>query len=274
MPKTWSTFLAGTVAAVFALPAIAAEPCAKSADRTARLDVAGATKALITAGAGELKVKGEPGRTQLQADGKACASTDAALEQIQLESRREGSTLILKTVMPDGGEMLRYARLDLTVVLPDTLEVSIEDSSGDFSLQTVRSAQLTDSSGDLEVRDIAGDLTITDSSGDIDIARVTGNVSVSDSSGGLEIEEIKGAVRIPVDSSGNIQIERAGSVHIITDSSGDISIEQIVGDVLVDNDSSGDIDVTEVGGKFAVGNDGSGTIRQQKVAGPVSLPRR
>jgi len=272
--KTWSMYLAGAFSALFALPALSAEPCLKSAARTAQLEAAGATKAVITAGAGELRVRGERGRAQLQADGQACGSSQAVLDQIQLESRREGATLIIKTVLPEGGVSDGYARLDLTVVLPDNLEVSIEDSSGPFALQNVRSAVLTDSSGDLEIRDIAGDLTVTDSSGQIEIARVGGNLSVNDGSGDLAIDEVRGEVRIPVDSSGNIRIRRAGSVHIVTDSSGDISIAQVLGDVLVDNDSSGDIAVTQVGGKFTVSNDGSGSIRQQNVAGAVSLPAR
>jgi DUF4097 and DUF4098 domain-containing protein YvlB len=275
--KPWSMILAGACS-VFALPALSAAPCAESATRNAQLDAKGATKAVIAAGAGELKVKGEPGRTQLQADGQACASSKPVLEQIRLESRREGDTLFIKTVFPEqsvlanAGVSNAYARLDLTVLLPDTLDVNIQDTSGSFSVQNVRSAVLADSSGDLEVRDIAADLTVTDSSGEINIAGVAGNLSVTDSSGDVDIERVKGAVRIPVDSSGDIQVKDVGSVHILTDSSGDIDIQQIRGDVLIDNDSSGDIEVSDVGGKLVVSNDGSGKIRQQKVAGTVSLP--
>jgi len=273
MPVKASTFLAAAIAVGFALPGLSAGACPNSAARSAQLDAAGATKVVITAGAGELKVSGERGRTQLQANGQACGSTQALVDQIQLASRRDGGMLIIQAIPPKSG-MSDGAALDLTVMLPDTLEVSIEDSSGDLVLQNVQSAVLTDSSGDLEVRDVAGDLTINDSSGEIEIARVAGNLSVNDSSGDVEIEAVKGAVRIPVDSSGSIQIKNAGSVHIITDSSGDISIEQVQGDVLVDNDSSGDIVVADIGGKFTVSNDGSGSIRLQHVAGAVSLPSR
>jgi len=272
MRSTACAHLAALLTAVCALPANA-EDCNKEAARNLQLDANGATKVAIAAGAGELQIKGERGRNQLTVKGTACASNQDLLEKIQLEGRRDGDTLIVKAVLPDADGFLGYARLDLNIALPDSIELTVTDSSGDTTIDNVRALALTDSSGDVEIRGVSGDASVTDSSGDLEIQRVGGGVTLTDSSGDIEVEQVTGAVTIDVDSSGGIRIDRAGAVHILTDSSGDIDIENVQGDVLIDTDTSGDIEVAEVRGKFTVGNDGSGAIRQRNVAGEVSVPR-
>ena len=266
------------LATAFAGHAMAADWCKFSADKPAvTLDAAGARKIAIGAGAGDLKVRGVSGQASVIASGRACASSEKLLAEIQLETRREGDTVYVKTVLPetDGVGMIfnHYATLDLTVSVPSTVAIQLEDSSGDTDLKDVQSAVVADGSGDLAISNVAGDLEVTDSSGDIEIHKVGGNLSVKDSSGDMEIEDVKGSVLIPVDSSGDIHVARVtGGVHIVNDSSGEIVINHVKQDVTIDSDSSGDISVDDVGGNFTVGNDGSGDIHHGKVAGHVSLP--
>jgi DUF4097 and DUF4098 domain-containing protein YvlB len=266
------------VAASLGLTAIAQadDDCRHSAERSVSVDAAGITKIVVGAGAGDLKVRGQPGLSQVQAKGQACASKDDLLAKIQIESRREGSTLYLKTLMPtfEEGSFFSnsYATLDLAVQVPDSAAIDLEDSSGDLELSRVKSAIVADSSGDIEIEDIAGDLDVSDSSGDIEIERIAGNLKVKDSSGDMQLREIQGQVEIPIDSSGEINIVQAGAVHIHQDTSGEIVIRRVNRDVRIDTDSSGDIDVAEIGGNFSVGTDGSGGIRQVKVVGTVELP--
>jgi hypothetical protein len=247
-------------------------PCAKEATRNAQLDTAGATKIIILARSGDLRVKGERGRTQLVAMGDACASSQDLLDNIQLESRRDGNTITVSAVVPEAVGFIGYARLDLKIALPDSIELSVEDSSGDTDIDDVGALALTDSSGDLEVHGVHGNLKVNDSSGDIRIERVNGGVVLDDSSGDIEVDQVSGTVTINADSSGGIEINNVGGVHIFTDSSGDISIHKVKADVLIDNDSSGDISVADVGGKFTVSADSSGSIRHERVAGAVSVP--
>lgn len=253
-----------------------ADDCRHGADRSASIDAAGARRLVIGAGAGDLKVTGKGGQTQVRATGKACASNDELLERIQIQTRREGDTVYVRTLMPDDGmlSMNRHAWLDLTLTVPDSLIVELEDSSGDLDLSNVKSAVVADGSGDAEIEDIHGDLKVSDSSGDLEIERVSGNVRVTDSSGDLNIEHVDGDVDIPVDSSGDIHIERARSVHIRNDSSGEIVVRQVAGDVAIDSDSSGDISVADIGGNFTVGVDGSGSIRHERVGGKVQIPAK
>ncbi|HEY5806408.1 MAG TPA: hypothetical protein VIT67_00480, partial [Povalibacter sp.] len=148
----------------FVTAAQASDGCQHEADRSATLDAAGAHKVVIGTGAGDLEVRGAPGQTRLQATGRACASSEELLGQIQLQSRRDGDTLYLKAVMPEtnGFNFNHRATLDLKVTLPDSIAVELEDSSGDVELENVQSAIVSDTSGDLDVENVRGNLQIAD----------------------------------------------------------------------------------------------------------------
>ncbi len=255
----------------------ASDGCAHAADRSARLDTQGVRSIVITAGAGDLKIRGSD-TNALAATGRACASNEELLSGIQLDTRREGDTLHLTARTPEtDGNLLtlsRYARMNLDVSLPNSIAIEVNDGSGDTEIANVASARVTDGSGDLEIKHVSGDLDVTDSSGELEIEHVDGNVTVRDSSGDLEIDHVRGAVLIEVDSSGDIHIAEVGSVHIRNDSSGEIVAQRVKGDVTIDNDSSGDIRVEDVAGNFTVGADGTGSIRHERVGGRVQIPQR
>ena len=117
------------------------------------------------------------------------------------------------------------AIMDLEIELPAGVTVTVYDSSGDMKVKGLASAEITDSSGSIDVSDIAGSVVIPkDSSGDIYMERV-------------------GAVTIQIDSSGDISVEDAASVTIANDTSGEIVLSDIRGDVLIGNDSSGRISI-------------------------------
>lgn len=257
-----------------------ADSCKYSAERKTDADAAPVRKVVLGAGAGDLVVRGEEGMSGFSARGRACASSQALLDEIQIEVRREGDTVYLKTLLAqtDDGVIFgftRYAYLDLTVSVPRSVEISLEDSSGDLELSGVSQAAVIDSSGDQTLRDIGGDLDVIDSSGELRIERVAGRLRLKDSSGDIEVDDVKGDVEVTVDSSGEIGMKRIqGGVHILTDGSGDIRLSDVQRDVTIDVDTSGDIDVDRVGGSFTVGADGSGGISHDRVVGAVRLPER
>jgi hypothetical protein len=253
-----------------------AEDCEHTAHRTANQAGPDIQRVVVEARAGDLVVRGGSGR-DVTVDGKACASTANLLADIQLEIRRDGDTVYVRTVMPDisGGMfgITRYAYLDLTVGVPKTATVKIDDSSGDMHVNDVQAANISDSSGDQTVERIAGDLEVEDSSGEIKIVDVGGGLRLRDSSGDVDIDKVQGDVKVTVDSSGDLDIRRVtGGVHILSDSSGEIEIADVKRDVIIDEDSSGSIRVTDVGGNFEVGSDGSGGIRYERVTGSVRVP--
>lgn len=228
--------------------------CKFSADRRGSIDTTGVESVEILARAGDLTVRPATGAT-LSAGGRACASSQAFLDQTQLHVRRSGNAIQVYVQVPDDmkGIGTFYASLDLQVQVPAGLPVQVTDSSGDMTLDGVRVVRVQDSSGDILALRMAADLEIEDSSGDI------------------RVEDATGAVRVS-DSSGDIVIRGARSVSIPRDSSGDIVIDRVAGNVTIDQDSSGDIMVSGVGGNVDLLADGSGQVRVTGVKGTVRLP--
>lgn len=275
-----NTFTAVAVGSAFLACALAvpayANDCAHTTHRTANSAGPGIERVVVEAGAGDLVVRGGESR-DVKVDGRACASSTELLDGIKLEIRRDGDTVYLRTVLPDLSDGLlgftRHAYIDVSVDVPKTATLKVEDSSGDMRVSNVQGAVISDSSGDQTVEHIAGDLDVSDSSGEIKIADVAGGLRLRDSSGDVDVDRVQGDVLVTVDSSGELDIRHVtGGVHIVSDSSGDIELQDIKRDVIIDDDSSGGILVRDVGGNFTVGSDGSGGIHYERVAGTVRVP--
>lgn len=255
------------------------DDCKFTADRAGGVDAKGVEKVIIRAGAGDLKVLGPANATRIEARGVACAAKQDLLDQTQVSVRREGNTVYVETNLPQDGNGWSlmnndYAYINLGVALPSNLPVEAIDSSGDAAFEDLAALQLQDSSGDLDIRRIAGLVEVNDSSGDLDIENV-GSARVSDSSGDVEIDDVRGGVDIDQDSSGDIRILKAGgSVRVRQDSSGSIRIEDVRGNVDVESDSSGDIYAGRVSGNFTVRDDGSGSIDHDAITGRVDVPNK
>ena len=230
--------------------------CKFTAERATSVDTSGATRIEIVARAGDLALR--PSTTKvLAANGRACASSEEILSQINVEARRNGDVVRVYVEVPDPLEGFGnvYALIDLGIAVPAGIPVTLTDSSGDMTIDDVQVERLTDSSGDIIARNLPADVEIGDSSGDIRVENAAGRVQVTD-------------------SSGDIVIEGAREVVIPSDSSGSIRITRISGDVRIDNDSSGDVSVAEIGGAFELTADSSGDVTVSDVKGQVSLPEK
>lgn len=254
-----------------------AQECRFSSDRAANFSGT-IKKVVISAGEGSLKVSGAA--AGVSAKGRACASAEALLSKITLESRREGEIVYLTVVIGSAGmknmfSLNKYASLDLDITVPKSAQLKITDSSGDIELSDVGPTELSDDSGDLLLKNINGDLDVTDESGEMRIMSVAGRLTVNDSSGGIDIEDVRSDVKIALDGSDDISIAKVtGNVDIVEDGSGDISVREVTGNVVVAKDGSGDIRVTEVTGKFSVIQDTSGEILHDHVRGSVRMPAK
>jgi len=256
-----------------------ADDCEFTAQRQGKIDIGDATKISITARAGEFELVGVKGAKEISGSGRACASSQAWLDEIQIHTRREGDTVFLNVGIPDTDKVKvswgnNYATLDLKVTVPDNIAVTAIDSSGEASVSNLASLDMTDSSGELRITDIAGDLIVRDSSGELRIKNV-GSVKLNDSSGDIEIDGVAKDVHVEVDSSGSMDIERVkGNVIIDQDSSGDIEIADVGGEVRIDTDSSGGVSVRRVEGGFSLGRKSSGDVQTADVKGAVNIPNR
>jgi DUF4097 and DUF4098 domain-containing protein YvlB len=255
------------------------DDCKFTADRAEGVDARGVEKVVIRAGAGALKVLGPANATRIEARGVACAAKQDLLDNAQISVRREGNTVYVETNLPQDGNgwsFMRndYAYMNLGVALPSSLPVEAIDSSGEAAFEDLAALNLQDSSGNVDIRRVAGLVDVTDSSGDLVLENV-GSVRISDSSGEVRIQDVRGGVDIDEDSSGDIRVLRTGgSVHVRQDSSGNIRIEDVRGNVDVDEDSSGDIYAAQVSGNFTVRDDGSGSIGHNAITGRVEVPQK
>ena len=251
--------------------------CELRADRAAGVDAKGIDKVVIRTGAGDMKVVGRGDAVRVEARGVACAGKQESLDQAQIVIRREGGVVYVETQLPKDDDSWKwgigdYAYIDIGIALPSGVPVEAEDSSGDAVFEDLKSLQLQDSSGDLNVTRIDGLADVNDSSGDLEI-RSAGSVRVRDSSGDIEIDDVRGDVDVVQDSSGDIRIEKvAGGVRIEQDSSGDIRVEDVKGSFVVDSDSSGSIYAENIKGDFTVSSDSSGDIEHDSIGGKVTIP--
>ena len=254
-----------------------ADDCKVSAERAGQHAIAGAKRIAITARAGSLEIKGQRGASQVTARGKACASEQKLLDLIRIELRLDGEVLRVNALMPDiaADDAPRHAQasLDLELEVPENLPVEVIDSSGEAKIDGLAALTMTDSSGELYVSRIAGDLEVTDSSGDLWIDEIGGNVRLRDSSGEVSVEDVQGDVEVEADGSGSLTFDRVGrNLTIGRDGSGDIRISNVEGDARIDSDGSGDVNVRDVGGSFTLGGKGSGEVQVAEVKGAVSIP--
>ena len=229
--------------------------CDYTAPRSASAPVAGATRIVIIARAGELRVTGARGVSEVRASGKACTSDRDMLSKMTLTATRSGSEVRIEANIPESDFWDGNRTLDFEVTVPSDIPLRIDDTSGEMTVENVGPSDIHDSSGSLHVRNVTGDLSIDDSSGEITVEHVSGHVNI-------------------VDSSGSIDVDDAGSVDIPEDGSGSVDIRHVRRDVVIGSKGSGAVSVSDVGGDFTVRHKGSGSIDYERVAGRVDIPRR
>lgn len=252
---------ARTVAAALLVVAapLSAQECRYEASRDARVVASSSDRLVLIARAGSLRVEGRPGISEVHVRGRACASDEDFLDDIRLDSERNGDMVRIEVPEMDTGGWNRgrntYARLDLVVEVPAGMRVDIDDGSGNIFVSGTGDLTIDDGSGGIEVEDIAGSVRIDDGSGEVTISNVRGEVRVDDGSGSVHIADITGDVSVD-------------------DGSGSMEIERVVGSVRIPDDGTGSIRVTDVSGDLVVRDKGNGDVRYSDVRGRVEIPQR
>lgn len=211
-------------------------------EREMTLSVAGVDELVIEAGAGTLKVKGEPGveairvHATILVDG---ADGDEAREfmsrRMKLSLERAGDSAVLVSDFQNGG-MNRGSRsgdIALEVVMPQGMALDVDDGSGSIVLE-----------------DMLGDLRLDDGSGSI-VIRGAASVDLDDGSGSIRISDVTGDVRVD-DGSGSVTIVGVGGSVSVDDASGSINFDDVAGDFRVIDDGSGSVNFSNVLGQVDV----------------------
>lgn len=224
------------LATISTLPAVGQTDCAFDATRSAILAASASDLLDLTARAGSLTLRGVDDAAGVRVVGRACASSEDLLDQLQLVTARAGETIRVEVpeVEDDSRALDRYYRMDLEIEVPKGMLARVSDGSGDLTIEGVGNLELDDGSGDVRVQDIAGDVTVDDGSGEILIDGVQGSVRIDDGSGEIRVRNIE------------------GTVEVVDDGSGSIDVRNVAGDFIVRDDGSGDISYANVSGRVRI----------------------
>ncbi|NQZ06373.1 MAG: DUF4097 family beta strand repeat protein [Algicola sp.] len=203
----------------------------------------------IDAGAGELNVVGVEGLRTIEVDAQIWAySRQGDDYSLSLESHGDEAQLIGKNRSSRGFNFNsgRSPRIDMTVRVPKSLMLFIDDGSGDIVISNIQGkVSIDDGSGSINIDNLGDDLSIEDNSGSIRINGVQGKVDIDDNSGNIIITNVKGKVYIE-DGSGDIEVSDVSNSVKIDDGSGDIEVSRVDSLKIIES-GSGDVIVHDVG---------------------------
>jgi hypothetical protein len=243
------------------LAAAATDHCKYQAPRALKADLAGVRGVQVEVNSFDLHLTGSGSASDLQVNGRACASDQALLDRLQVTSRREGDQLIVTLGSGSGWSSFSlfgssYTDLDVNMQLPAGMPVTVDVGSGDADVAGLQQLASHVGSGDLHVRQIAGKFSTSVGSGDVE-AHDIGSLELSSAgSGDFKGQGIRGDAHVGSVGSGDVTLRQVGgSVHVGTLGSGDLTVHDVQGDLSVGAKGSGDVDYGGVKGKVDVPRD-------------------
>ncbi len=204
--------------------------------QTLRLSVDDISQLRLDVGAGKLHVTGDPQLDEIVVEAEIYQRKANDDYKLTLEKKSSSRALLIADANTGSGwgSWNNDSWIDLTVHVPASLNLDIDDGSGE-----------------IKVRDIDGTLDIDDGSGEIDIRQIVGDVFIDDGSGSIYARDLGGDVEID-DGSGSIKVFNAGGDVVVSDGSGSIDVDGAANFVL-DDDGSGGVDVENVSGTIDMG---------------------
>lgn len=210
-------------------------------ETTSDLDLSNLSHLMISGGSAQVTVMAGDAptlRLRVQARGRSPeeAAENARRVRLNVES---GTTTKVGLDMPSGN----YSRLEIYALLPASVKVTVNSSSGTVEVADRRAdVTLSSSSGALRAERIEGDVDLRASSGSITAWLITGDLNAISSSGRIRIEQVDGDVEASA-------------------TSGSISVSQATGQVSAHtNSGSIDVESNAVGGPYDLGA-ASGSVR-------------
>jgi hypothetical protein len=195
-------------------------------------DASASTVAVAGVACGRRRADVEDVDVEVRAEGDR-AIVEALIPE---HAQRRGARLDLTLGVPAD---VKLVVLDTSgdVEVTGVAAVDVDDRSGDLRIRSIRGdATIVDSSGEIDVEGIGGAVHIDDSSGGVKVLRAASVEVSSDGSGDLDLAEIEGDVTILDDGSGDIEVDQVGGALRIGDAgSGDVEHTGVRGDVEIDD---------------------------------------
>jgi len=143
-------------------------------------------------------------------------------------------------------------RIDLTVKVPSSLNLKIDDGSGAITINNVKSiSKLDDGSGSIKISEVHGNVNIEDGSGSLTIKDVGGNVVINDGSGSITAEKIAGYLNVE-DGSGSMEISDVSGLVTIDDGSGSINLKNLRNGLTIIEEGSGGLHMSDIEGPVSI----------------------
>ncbi len=259
-------------------PLALANECRFTAERNLDIDPAGLQALRVELGSSDLNVQGDPAATRIEVRGKACASEQALLDELQVEQSRQGGRVVVATApRPRHVDLLgrHYAHIDFVVRVPANLAIEVNAGSGDTHAANIAALDYQSGSGDLNLDRVAGPVSVTVGSGDV-VANHLGSFKLAHAgSGDMRVSDVRGEVTIGHVGSGDLSFsEVRGSVRADSIGSGDFVAEKVGGDVYIGSIGSGDVSVNTIAGNLTVRSAGSGEVHHSGVGGKIDVPKK
>jgi len=185
------------------------------------------------AGAGSLSIVGSDTATEITVDAEifAYSADDFTLTLKQKGNRAE---LIARASNSNNWQVNSPGpKINLTITVPSSLGHIIDDGSGEIEIKQVNGdIEIDDGSGSINI-DGGKNIEIEDGSGSITVNNAKGDVKIDDGSGDIYANTIIGTVTID-DGSGSINVNGAGGLVIEDSGSGGLQIKNIKGKVEID----------------------------------------
>ncbi len=211
----------------------------------------------LRTGAGTIKIVGEESRRSIEIEGIVSTHAESYQEakriagevtlNIQADKTENPVVAISEPLIASGDQ---YYTCDLTIRVPHTVQVTLNDSAGDVEIYGLASGlKLTGDSGKVTVegmngglvihtagsktsiRDAIGHLQITDGDGDLEIAMISGDVAIQDAGGKLLVQNITGNVTASDNPAGVTLKNIDGDVTLIRISPASSRIQGVTGNL-------------------------------------------
>ena len=186
------------------------------------------------------------------------ASTDdaaeAVLAQIKVTMERQGDLLVLRVREPERHNgrvnvqagpwrIRRSVEIELTVAVPARARLECETARGDFDATGLaQDVAFVSTSGDVELHQGSGRVTVQTTSGDVTLRDLAGPASVRVTSGDVDAVDLTGGLALRA-TSGDVSASRVRGGARIETSTGDVAASEIAGAVFVST-SAGDVTLT------------------------------
>ncbi len=166
------------------------------------------------------------------------AEATALADSVRVEST-SGTTLTLAARIPSlKGRNDQAIRVDLSVEVPPDIEVTIQNSYGDVTLQGLRGrVDASVNFGDMTASQLAGPAHLAARTGDLKVEGVRGPLALENQSGALTVRDVDGLISVDGQNS-DISVKSVRGGGQLTGRFGSITLQGASGDFAVNSQSA------------------------------------